>query len=132
MVANLPRNQVDFQNYYPDEYAVYKKFLGNSNDQQQFAYSMLTSGVVTDEIKDATVSLYMKSNSINPNLQPLVKELVYSDSKEKSTTWTYKFLQKLKEEDPSCYAELSGETPTLDVNDIQVKAGEKGLKKGDW
>src|SRR3989304_1303543 len=64
MVANLPRNQVDFQNYYPKEYTVFKKFLGDSYGEKQFANSMLMSGVTTDEVKDTMVSLYMKSSSI--------------------------------------------------------------------
>jgi len=132
LLDNLPRNQEDYQNYYPEEYSAFNKYFGNSPNRLQLDYSTLSSEGVPDELKEAMFSLFMKSSSINPSLESLVRDLAYADSDLKLTVFTNNFLEKIEEESPSCYTEPSGETPIFDVNDVQVKAGEIGLRKGDW
>ncbi|MGI0057877.1 MAG: hypothetical protein ACREAK_10975, partial [Nitrosarchaeum sp.] len=99
---HFPTSKEDFEKYYPEEYTVITKYRGNTEFDITFYNSMLASGYIPEEIRDVMVSLIMKSDSINPKLEPLVKDMLYSSVDGKSTEWAKKFVIQLRADGREC------------------------------
>ena len=124
ILRRLPTSPEDFKEKYPEEFAVITKYRGSTDSEITQYNNMLALGYLPDELRDVYVSLVMKSNSINPNLEPLVRDLIYSSVEGKSTQWAQKFVIKLSEDGKEC----SGDSDPIEsaMNEIlNIKLGEK-------
>jgi len=142
---------------YADEYSKYSHL---NSDQQKMFINLVNSGNSPEGFTELAMTITMTEFSINPKYREELTE-VFSTASPQPMSFgvSGKYIETLYYraliEDPDCikntelvwgsqlteedieilkkhYQITSGETPILDVDDIQVKAGEIGLRKGDW